>query len=120
MTRDTASISPIKDRAKRIAVIEAISRYDLGSSPAGNGFGAHSPLGEIEAMDAVPEGLFETDEGGFRVVATVYVAFASEGRRHSPTTEELPALVRGHFTEAAGKPVAIVDTVEVETTSLEQ
>jgi hypothetical protein len=99
--------------------MEAISRYDLAASPAGHPFGVHSPAGEVEAIEAVPEGLFATEGSEFRAVATVYVVFGHKQGKFSIRTEELPAIVRGHFEDIAGKPRAVVDDVEVDRSSLD-
>jgi hypothetical protein len=96
------------------AVMRAISTYDIKTSPAWRALEALSAGVEVEDVEAVPEGIFETDRG-FSAAATVYVS-VGPGEEAS-STDSLSAQVEGHFEQSATETKAIVDTFSVDTTS---
>jgi hypothetical protein len=94
---------PIEDRAKLEAVMDAVSAYDLASSPTWSDLDALSSRTFLEGQDAVPEGIFE-DNSKFSAVGTVYVSL-NYGDKHEETiisSDAFPAHIEGHF-EGRGK-----------------
>ena len=107
------------DPARREAAIDAISQFPLQKDPEWKKLAKRLRPTCIDGIDAVPEGVFETDSDRFRAVATVYVRWEDkiEGRDVS-SVEGLPAEVSGHFEPDEGAPVAVVDQISVDASSV--
>lgn len=107
------SLRPLKDRVKLDAVMDAVSNIELSETPAWGDVESLSSHTSVEDIEAVPEGIFET-ETGFTAEATVYVDlnYNDKGDIFS-TSDNFPANVKGHF--EGGR--AVVDSVLVDTSS---
>src|SRR5216683_5504500 len=92
-------LRPITDPAKLKAVIDAVSEYDVSSSPAWNELDSLSTHTYFEEVEPVPEGIFETEDDGFSAAATVYVQLNYGDKNDDVSAAEtLPAQADGHFT----------------------
>lgn len=107
------------DPDRRAAAIAAIGRFKLATDPAWKRLARRLRPTEVEDIAAVPEGVFETDNDRFSAIATVYLRWDDriDGRDVS-SVEGLPAEVSGHFELSAGAPVAVVDHMAVDASSV--
>jgi hypothetical protein len=105
----------LKSRSKLDAVMDAVSSIELTETPAWSDLDSLSTHTSIEDIEAVPEGIFETDDNGFTAVATVYVGLNYGDKDDAVTaSDSFPAQIDGRF-EQGGK--AVVDSVSVDTGS---
>jgi len=110
-----ASIKPLRDRRKLDLVMSAVNSVDLTKTEAWQELDKLSARTRVDAMDAVPGGIFEVGDNGFAAVATVYVELGYGGRKDGfSARDSFPATVHGHFDRNGA---AIVDTVSVNTAS---
>ncbi len=106
---------PFDNLDRRAAVIDAIGALDITQESAWDDLNALSRNTGIDGIDAVPEGIFELDEGRFVAAATVYVILRyGDGDDTFEDSDSFPMVVNGHF-EKDGK--AIIDEAEVNTAS---
>jgi hypothetical protein len=105
----------LKNRSKLDAVMDAVSSIELTETPAWSDLDSLSTHTNIEDIEAVPEGIFETVDNGFTAVATVYVGLNYGDKVDAVSvSDSFPAQVHGHF-EQGDK--AVVDSVSVDTGS---
>jgi hypothetical protein len=105
----------LKDRSKLNAIMDAVGSVDLRHTTAWHDLTELADNPKVEAVEAVPEGIFETAaEHGFAASATIYVALDGGDGVGFAATDSFPAQVRGHF-EPDGS--AVVDSVSVDTSS---
>ena len=105
----------LKNRSKLDAVMDAVSSIELTETPAWSDLDSLSTHTNIEDIEAVPEGIFETDDNGFTAVATVYVGLNYGDKVDAVSvSDSFSAQVHGHF-EQGDK--AVVDSVSVDTGS---
>ena len=117
--RSPGQLRPFTDAARRDAVFQAISRFPLQKDPEWKKLAKRLQPTCIDGIDAVPEGVFETDSDRFSAVATVYVRWDDRiGDRDVSSVEGLPAEVSGHFEPGEGAPVAVVDQISVDASSV--
>jgi hypothetical protein len=66
----------------------------------------------LEELQAVPDGLFETGDAGFRALATAYVIlrFSKDGKPFD-VRDEFLAVVLGHFEQDG--PTAVIDHLSI-------
>jgi predicted pPIWI-associating nuclease len=110
---------PLADPAKLAAVIDAISNYDPQKSPAWDDLDALSSHTYVDEIEAVPEGIFETDDG-FSAAATVYVALNYGNQNDEEAiSDSFPAQADGHFEAKGNKITAVIDSFSVDTSSFD-
>jgi hypothetical protein len=109
----------IVDRAKLNAVMEAVSNYEIQESWAWDQLDSLSSHTYVEEIEAIPEGIFETDEGEFSAIATVYVTLNYGSTKDDLSVpDSFPAQVEGHFEiKKRGQINAIIDEFSVDTSS---
>lgn len=107
-------LKPVKDRPTLDLIMNAISSVDLTNTAAWGDLAVLSDRTYLDAIDAVPGGVFTEDESGFAAIATVYVNL-EYGRKKDLVTssESFPAEVHGHFENGT----AVIDSVSVNTSS---
>ncbi|MGH7042259.1 MAG: hypothetical protein ACREFY_09015 [Acetobacteraceae bacterium] len=110
---------PFADPARRAAAIDAISQFPLTATTDWKQLAKRLQPAGVEDIEAVPEGVFETDDHRFSAIATVYVRWEDRiGGRDVSSVESLPAQVSGHFEPSKEPPVAVVDTMSVDASSV--
>ena len=93
--------------------MDAVSNIELRETPAWADLDSLSTGTSVEDIEAVPEGIFET-ETGFTAAATVYVDLNYGDKNNSfSTSDSFPVNVAGHFENGR----AVVDSVAVDTSS---
>ena len=109
------TMQPMRDPDKRDSVMKAVSSLELTETTAWDDLVRLSAKTVVDAIDAVPEGIFDRGAGNFTTVATVYVDlnYGTEGDAYK-VSDNFPMIVNGHFS-TKGK--AIVDYAEVDTSS---
>lgn len=112
------NLQPLSDPNKIAAVMKAIGEYDLVGSIAWSDLDALSTSTEFEEMEVVPEGVFASNDG-FTALATVYVVLRYGGDNEDgfESLDSYPARVVGHFDSERDELTAIVDAVQVDTSS---
>jgi hypothetical protein len=110
----TVNLVRVKDRPKLDLIMDAVSSVVLPETEAWSDLVCLSTHTVVEEIEAVPEGIFETGDGGFTAVATVYAALNYGDKGGGVTSvDSFPALVEGHFD--LGK--AVIDRVGVDTSA---
>lgn len=110
-----AILGPLENPDKRDAVMDAISSVEITSTKAWDDLDSLSSRTHVDEIEAIPEGIFETEQNGFRAAATIYVTLTyDKGSDEFATTGSFPAEAQGHF-EADGQ--AIIDSLTVDTAS---
>jgi hypothetical protein len=110
-------LRPLVDPLKLKAIIDAISQYDLAESQDWGDLEGLSSRTDIDGIEAVPEGIFETDEG-FSAAATVYVNLQYGGGDDGiATTDSFPAQAEGHFERTDDRITAVIDSFSVDISS---
>lgn len=111
--RTPTSLRPLRDRSKLDAIMDAVSNIELSETRAWGDLNSLSSDTHVDDIEAVPEGIFETDTG-FTAAATVYVDLNYGDKNDSfSTSDSFPANVEGHFEDGR----AVVDAVAVDTSS---
>ena len=106
-------LRPMKDAAKRLAVYNAMAAFDLPSTPRWTDIEALSPCTQLDEIQAIPDGVFETDEG-FVAVGTLYVKLNDiEELPPYPAVVDFPVEATGHFRGRGAKVAAVIDSFEV-------
>jgi Predicted pPIWI-associating nuclease len=109
-------LKPVRDRPTLDLIMGAISSIDLTKTTAWSDLTVLSDRTRVDAIDAVPGGVFTEAESGFAAIATVYVNLEYGGKKDAViASESFPAEVHGHFENGA----AVIDTVSVNTSSLQ-
>jgi Predicted pPIWI-associating nuclease len=110
-------LRPLMDRVKISAVMDAISQYDIVGSPSWSELEAISSHIQLDQIEAIPEGIFETDDG-FSATASVYVLLNYGGKNDKlSSADTFPAQVDGHFENKESQIKAIIDFFIVDTSS---
>lgn len=109
------SMHPIIDRARRDAVMDAVSGVGLQQIDEWTPPSDLSSHAMVQGADAVPEGIFSIGDDKFTAVATVYITlkFGDAPDGHE-SANSFPSLVTGHF---KGGDKAVIDKVTVDTSS---
>jgi len=115
---EAVQLRPIHDKAKRDAVMNAISRFELCDRPEWTDLDALSTRTELEGIDAVPEGIFE-ESSKFSAVSTVYVSlsYGDKGEESVTISDAFPAHVEGHFVGRGKTLKAVIESFDVDTSS---
>ena len=109
-------IRSVTDGAKRMAIIDAIAAYDVVASDVWEELDRHSSHTAFEAIDAVPEGIFENRPEEFEAVATVYITLRyGDENDQSSMSDSYPAHVTGTYDVGTG--TASVTKLTVDTSS---
>jgi hypothetical protein len=105
----------LANRPQLDAVMDAVSSIDLTKTDAWDGLKTLATSVRVDSIEAVPEGIFETDRNGFTAVATVYVSLDyGDGGGAPAISDSFPAQIQGHF-EPHEK--VVVDRVNVDTSA---
>lgn len=109
------SLTPVRDAARRKAIIDAVARYDLRASDAWANLEILSAETVPDSIEANPDGIFDAAPGSFEATATVYVVlnYGEKGGRFS-VSDSYPALVKGTI---SGDGSASIDSFIVDTSS---
>lgn len=109
-------LKPVEDRKLLRAIIDAVSEYDLASSPEWDQLDQLSTHTEFESIDANPDGIFEGPDNSFEAVGDVYVTLNYGDRRDSTAVSDaFPVQVAGTFDRQTGK--VVVESVTIDTSS---
>lgn len=115
----THKLTPIRDRDKIHAVLDAISNYDIPSSEAWAELVPLSSNTQFDGLDALSEGLFQHSGSDFEAVGTVSVILNYGGEDEaSSMSESFPAHMTGYYD--GEKKRAQVEALNVDTSSFEQ
>jgi len=114
VTPDIFELNKFENPERKAEVIKAVGQYDFASDPNWSELDGLSERTEFDGLEAVPEGTFESGDGKFQVVATVYVKLNyGDGDDSLSSSESFPAYVNGHFDQETAK----IDSVDVDTSS---
>lgn len=114
---DGQTLRPVEDTTKRRQIVDAIGSYNISKDRSWSEFNDLSSRTEFDSLEAVPEGIFELGNDEFQASATVFVTLNYDGETDGiSASETFPAHVKGHFDDK--RPV--IDSVEVDTSSLEE
>ncbi|MET4455458.1 hypothetical protein [Bradyrhizobium sp. RT3b] len=110
------NLQPIEDPREASAILSAIEKFDLTSSPGWDALDELSSQTVLEGLEANPDGIFNTPAGKFEAVGTAYVTLNYGGKRDAASMpDSFPVRIIGSFDRTANK--VTIEDVQVDTSS---